>query len=175
MCAALLTAWKSATARLRYWQNPATAWMLNFENSQDIVVYGAVGENWYNKEQIHMNRVSACTDCTIFNLNTRAVREPEYGGEATLGVADQLPAPPPRPPRPTPPWAPTPLFLVVEPLRNGDGRRPRDVHDGRRPHDPESRGHRLLCELQHRHLWPWRYATHTAAVKSCATIDPVEV
>ena len=66
-----------------YWQIPPTSWMLNIEHSAGVLVYGAVGENWYNKEQLHMNQVSDCHDCTIFNLNTRSEKNADYGGPST--------------------------------------------------------------------------------------------
>ena len=38
--------------------------MLNIENSQDIAIYGAVGENWYHGSQVHINNIQACHKCT---------------------------------------------------------------------------------------------------------------
>lgn len=47
-----------------YWQDPPTAKMINIQNSQDMAIYGAVGENWYHGSQVHINNIENCHSCT---------------------------------------------------------------------------------------------------------------
>jgi hypothetical protein len=57
--------------------------MFNIENSQDIAVYGAVGENWYHGSQVHMNNIKSCHSCTVFAMNTKSEKQREYSDPDT--------------------------------------------------------------------------------------------
>jgi hypothetical protein len=50
--------------------------MLNIQNSQEIAIYGAVGENWYHGSQVHINNIEACHSCTGARSVIRTARCP---------------------------------------------------------------------------------------------------
>lgn len=55
-----------------YWQDPATAWMMNIESSSNVSIWGSVGENWFNGNQSAFNRIQDCDNCRLYSLNTRS-------------------------------------------------------------------------------------------------------
>ena len=61
-----------------YWQDPPTAWMFDVKGSSDLAIYGAVGENWYNGVQVHMNQIEGCHSCTVFSMSTKSEKTRDY-------------------------------------------------------------------------------------------------
>jgi hypothetical protein len=73
-----------------YWQSPPTAWMIRAEKASDLLIMGAVGENWFHSEEYTLNTVSGCKGCHVFSMNTRSSKAAAAPPNATMMGGDHV-------------------------------------------------------------------------------------